>query len=85
MEEKLTLELLKEVKSLSRKWFVAFIIVLIMLFVSNIVWLYAWNLPSEETTSTEVVQDGENGNNNYIGNNGDISNGKTDNKKNKNN
>lgn len=60
---------------------------MVLLFVSNLVWLYAWNLPSEETTtSTKVVQDGENGNNNYIGNDGDISNGKTDNnKKNKNN
>lgn len=85
MEEKLTLELLREVKALSRKWFIAFIVVLVMFFVSNLAWLYAWNLPAEETTSTEVVQDGDNGNNNYIGNNGDISNGETDNKKNKNN
>lgn len=87
MEEKLTLELLREVKALSRKWFIAFIVVLAMFFVSNLAWLYVWNLPSEETTtSTEVVQDGDNGNNNYIGNDGDINNGKTDNKKdNKNN
>ena len=37
-------------------------------------WLYAWNLPVEETTTTETVtQDGE-GINNYVGNDGDITN-----------
>lgn len=63
MEEKLTLELLREVKALSRKWFIAFIVVLAMFFVSNLAWLYAWNLPAEETSTTEYdVQSEDNGN-----------------------
>lgn len=53
MEEKdsLASELLHLVKTQARRWFIAFIIVLIMLFATNLAWLYAWNLPSEESTS----------------------------------
>lgn len=48
----LAMELLHQLKSNMRKWFIAFIIVLIMFFASNIAWLYAWNLPTENTTTT---------------------------------
>lgn len=48
----LAMELLHQLKSSMRKWFIAFIIVLIMFFASNIAWLYAWNLPTENTTTT---------------------------------
>ena len=53
MEEKdsLASELLHLVKTQARRWFIAFIVVLIMLFATNLAWLYAWNLPSEESTS----------------------------------
>ena len=57
MEDSLALELLKQVKADSKKWFTAFIIVLIMFFISNLAWLYAWNLPSEETKSTTTTYD----------------------------
>lgn len=48
MEEKdsLASELLHLVKTQARRWFIAFIVVLIMLFATNLAWLYAWNLPS---------------------------------------
>ena len=74
MEDKLTLELLKEVKANGRKWFIIAIISIVILFASNMAWLYYWNLPSEE-----VTQDNEGGYNNYVGNDGSIDNGKTDN------
>ena len=36
----------------------------------------------EETTTQEVSQENDNGNNNFVGNNGDIINGETENKTN---
>lgn len=72
-QESLASELLHEVKATSKRWFILFIICLIMLFVTNLAWLYAWNLPDEETT-TEITSD--NGSNaNYVDGVGDIING----------
>lgn len=76
MEDKLTTELISEVKANGKRWMKAFILILILFFLTNIAWMIAWNLPAEDTTTTEVEQQGDNGNNNYIGNNGDINNGK---------
>ena len=76
MEDKLTLELLKEVKANGKKWFVIAIIMIILFFASNMAWLYYWNLPSEE-----ITQENKEGYNNYIGNDGDIDNGKADDNK----
>lgn len=73
--DSLATELLHELKTSCKRWFIAFIISLLMLFVSNIAWLYAWNLPCEDTVITQ--DSGDNGDNNYIGNDGDI-NGKAD-------
>lgn len=60
----LAIELLHQVKANSRKWFIAFIIVLVMFFASNIAWLYAWNLPLEKitTTTTYDADSQDNGN-----------------------
>lgn len=79
MEDKLTLELLKEVKANGRKWFIIAIVSIVILFASNMAWLYYWNLPSEEITQTNEDE----GDNNIIGNDGDINNGTlpNDNKK----
>lgn len=72
-QESLASELLHEVKATSKRWFILFIICLIMLFATNLAWLYAWNLPDEETT-TEITSD--NGSNaNYVDGVGDIING----------
>lgn len=65
MEEKdsLASELLHLVKTQARRWFIAFIVVLIMLFATNLAWLYAQNLPSEESTSESYdIQSEDNGN-----------------------
>lgn len=72
-QESLASELLHEVKATSKRWFILFIICLIMLFATSLAWLYAWSLPDEETT-TEITSD--NGSNaNYVDGVGDIING----------
>jgi hypothetical protein len=53
--DNLATELLHMVKMQSKRWFIAFIIILIMFFVSNALWLYAWCLPTEETTEEYTV------------------------------
>lgn len=82
-KETLATELLHEVKCSSRRNFILFIITLVMLFVTNALWLYAWTLPIEETsvtTTTSVDQDSQdNGVNTYIDSEGDINYGETNN------
>ena len=70
--DNLATELLREVKATSKRWFILFIITLIMLCGTNMAWLYAWNLPSGETTTTITSDDGSNAN--YIEGEGDITN-----------
>lgn len=53
----LALEMLKELKKSSKRWFIAFIIVLVMLFATNIGWLiyesqFETIYETEETTQT---------------------------------
>jgi hypothetical protein len=66
------------------KRFVAIVVLLILLLVgSNIGWLIyesQFEVVEETTTETTITQDNANGYNNYIGNDGDIVNGETDNK-----
>ena len=85
MEDKLTLELLKEVKANAKKWFVIAIIELAVILTIIVSWfLMSYVIPAEDvtTTSTEQIeQDNSNGANNYIGNDGDINNGETKNNK----
>ena len=74
-ENSLASELLHEIKATSRRWFVLFLIALLLLFGTNMAWLYAWNLPAEETVSTEttIQQDADNASsNNYVGEDGNI-------------
>lgn len=82
-ETKLASEILKELKTNCKRNFILFIITLVLLFATNAIWLYAWCLPVEETTSTvttTVDQDTDGcGDNNYIGEGGDVYNGTTEN------
>lgn len=66
------------------KWLIAVIVILIVLLVgSNVGWLiYESRYEVVEETSTTVEQENENGYNNYIGNDGDIVNGETNDKNN---
>lgn len=75
--DNLATELLHEVKKTSQRYFILFIITLVMLFVTNALWLYAWTLPVEETTITQESED--NGSNRYIDSEGDVNYGETNN------
>lgn len=59
------------------KWRNLTIIILIVLLVmTNAMWLWAWNQYDYVDEYSEIEMDtGEGGDNNYIGNNGDINNG----------
>lgn len=59
-----------------KRLIVALIIVTAMLFVSNVIWLHKWTEYDYADTNSELVvrTDGE-GDANYIGNDGDITNG----------
>ena len=55
------------VERLNKRWFISFLIVLIMLFASNVAWVIYEN--QFETFSYEIQQDsGQGGNNTYTGN-----------------
>ena len=75
-DEKLALELLHELKSSCRRWFIAFIIAIVMLFATNLTWLYAWNLPTDSESTT--ISSDDNSNANYINGQWDITNGGND-------
>ena len=75
--DNLATELLHEIKRTSKRNFILFIITLVMLFVTNALWLYAWTLPVEETTITQESED--NGSNHSIDSEGDVNYGETNN------
>lgn len=77
--DNLATELLHEIKRTSKRNFILFIITLIMLFVTNALWLYAWTLPVEEVTTTVDQDSQDNGVNTYIDSEGDVNYGETDN------
>ena len=74
--DSLATELLHTLKSSIKRLYIVIIILILLLFGSNMAWLYAWNIPSEETTTT-VTSDNDS-NANYINGEGDITNGGTD-------
>lgn len=57
-----------------RRDFIVKIILIVMLFLSNAAWIYY----ESQWETISVTQENEDGYNNYIGNDGDIYNGKTD-------
>lgn len=62
-------------RTIKRLWIV--IILLVVLLVgSNIAWI--WYESQWEVSETQITQENESGYNNYIGNDGDIYNGETD-------
>ena len=75
----LATELIRELKSTSKRWFIAFIVVLSLWFATIGGFIIYLSLPVEETTTTEsyVTQDADdNDDNNYVG--GDNNVGSTD-------
>lgn len=71
-DDTLATELLRTLKGSVKRLYIIIIILISLLFVSNIAWLYAWNLPEEETISEVSQEAGDSAVNNYVGNNGDI-------------
>lgn len=73
--EPLALEMLKELKTTSKRWFIAFIVVLVLWFatIAGFITYEYCSLPVEE-----VTVENDDGNANYIGEdmNGDLYNGK---------
>ena len=59
-----------------KKLVIALIVAIILIFASNAVWLLAWAQYDYVSSDSNVKIDGKNGIANYIGNDGDITNGK---------
>lgn len=78
-------EMLEDYKRQNKRLFIILIIVLTMWFATGCYLVYILNDIGtiEETTTQEVTQDNSNGSNNFIGNDGDINNGKAESKTNK--
>lgn len=84
MEDSLALELLHELKKSSKRWFIAFIVTLILLFITNIIWIGVFITPVEETTTTTSYDvQSDNGSNAIYNGDGEvnINGGKSDSNK----
>ena len=58
---------------------IALVVAVLLIFASNVVWLYAWlqfDYVGEATVTKDVLVNAEDGVANYVGHNGDIVNGK---------
>ena len=62
-------------RTIKRLW-ILIILLVVLLFGTNAAWIY-YEVQWEVVESTEITQENENGYNNYIGNDGDIYNGET--------
>ena len=85
-KQSLAKEMLEDYKKQNKRLFIIILVILTMWFATGCYLVYILNDIGviEETTSTqEVTQDNKDGTNNFIGNNGDINNGETKNKANK--
>lgn len=60
--DKLALELLRELKATCKRWFILFVVTLVLLFATNLMWLYAWNLPGTTSTESYDIDSEDNGN-----------------------
>nr|DAT78194.1 MAG TPA: immunity protein [Caudoviricetes sp.] len=61
-KDNLALELLMQLKSTIKRLFAVIVILLIALIVTNLAWLYYWNLPTNTTTESYQIQSEDNGN-----------------------
>ena len=75
MKEEHTLECVR-LHQIIKKLIIALIIIVILFIGTNIYWIYNSYLPSEYG-SESVEQENDDGQNNYIGNDGEINNGET--------
>lgn len=70
--------ILSRMERSNKRMLIALIIAVTLLFASNALWLYEWTQYDYcgDTTSKDVTLESKDGIANYIGNNGDINNGK---------
>lgn len=54
--DNLATEILHELKAQCKRYFIMMVIVIILLFASNIAWLYAWNLPDKDISESYELQ-----------------------------
>ena len=78
-EQSLAMESLKDPKKQNKRLFVIILVILGMWFTT--IGYLVYILTDIDTENTEVTQDTNSGNNNFIGNDGDITDGKTENPK----
>ena len=70
----LATKLIRELKSTSKRWFIAFIVLLSLWFATIGGFIIYLSLPVEETVTETVTQDADdNGDNNYIGGDNNVS------------
>jgi hypothetical protein len=77
-------ELLREVKTSARRWFIAFMVMVILEVATIIGFLWYISLPTSKTTDTEISQKADDGSSNQIIG-GDYNVSETDNPNNENN
>ena len=80
--QSLAREMLEDYKKQNKRLFIIIIIILCMWFATGCYLVYILNDIGTIETTEEVTQENKDGYNNYIGNNGDINNGKTEDKEN---
>ena len=76
-EKSFALELLQDQRKINRRMFIIIMTLIVLLFAETLFMFYTLN--DIGTYEDTVTQENDNGYNNYIGNDGDISNGKADN------
>lgn len=82
-EQSFAMDLLKDYKNQNKRQFIIILVILSMWFATIGYLVYVLNdIGVVEETTQEVMQQNDSGNNNFIGNNGDIINGKAENKNN---
>ena len=61
-KDTLALEILHELKSTIKRLWITVVILILLLFGTNLAWLYYWNLPEDVTTTSYEIQSEDNGN-----------------------
>lgn len=79
-EQSLAMEILQDYKKTNKRQFIVILVILGMWFATIGYLVYTLNdIGTIEETTQEVTQENESGNNNFIGNDGDITYGETNN------
>lgn len=80
--QSLAREMLEDYKKQNKRLFIIIIVILCMWFATGCYLVYILNDIGKIETVEEITQDNSDGYNNYIGNDGNINNGKTEDKEN---